>query len=713
MLRKSWLRLAFSRPGLGSRRQAIGPKKRLQLRLEPLETRELLSATITTVAGAGLDGFSGDGGPAINAFLAEPSGVAVDSKGNLFIVDDFNERIRQVAPTGVISTFAGNGTVGDTGDGGPATNAEFQLGDGGGVGVDGKGDVLIADPDKSRVREVTPAGTIIPFAGSFDNQGNSGDGGQAVNADLNTPFAVAVDSKGDVFIADSGNNNIREVNTAGIISTVAGNGTEGFGGDGGPATSAELNMPSDVAVDAKGDLFILDSGNNRVREVTPSGTISTIAGNGTAGFSGDGGLASKAQLNFTLEGGVAVDANGNIIIADSGNNRIREVSSAGIITTVAGNGTAGFSGDNGPGTSAELNNPTGVAVDAKGNLFIGDTFNNRIREVFTGSGSATQLVDVLGLDNQVYAQKIDSNGSSASAYYLAAPGQVLGFRAGHTASGQPELFGVGLDGQLYTAQFDSAGNPTVGYHLVAPGQINSFTLGYDASNDPEVFALGKDSQVYSVRFNSSGQPVTGYTLTHGGQVKSIVVGQDGSKNPELFALGQDNQVYSQKFNASGTSVSGYALTRPGQVQSLGAGSDASGNPELFALGLDNQVYGQKFNANGNSASAYFLTTGGKVQSFVVSHDASGDPELFAVGQDGQVYSEHFNASGTSTSTYALTRPGQVKALSATSDASNDPELFVIGLDNQVYGQKFDSRGNSASNYFFTQPGLVKGLRTTG
>jgi hypothetical protein len=195
------------------------------LRLEALEGRELLAPIITTFAGKREAGFGGDGGPAALAQLDEPSGVTVDANGNVFTVDDFNERIRKVTPAGIISTFAGNGTVGDDGDGGPATNATFQFGSGGGVGVDAQGDVFIADPTKGRVRKVTPDGIIRAFAGTSDfqgGQGTNGDGGPATSAELAAPFAVAVDAQGDAFIADSGENLIRKVTPDGIIHTVAG-----------------------------------------------------------------------------------------------------------------------------------------------------------------------------------------------------------------------------------------------------------------------------------------------------------------------------------------------------------------------------------------------------------------------------------------------------------------------------------------------------------
>ena len=196
---------------------------------------------------------------------------------------------------------------------------------------------------------------------------------------------MAVDASGNLYIADTGNNRIRKVSATGIITTVAGNGSAGYSGDGGPATSAQLDGPEGVAVDGSGNLYIADTCNNRIRKVSATGIITTVAGNGSAGYSGDGGPATSAQLS--LPAGVAVDGSGNLYIADSGNNRIRKVSATGIITTVAGNGSPGYSGDGGPATSAQLNQPAGVAVDASGNLYIADSSNNRIRKV-----SATGII---------------------------------------------------------------------------------------------------------------------------------------------------------------------------------------------------------------------------------------------------------------------------------------------------------------------------------
>ena len=287
------------------------------------------AGTITTVAGNGTAGFSGDGGLATNAGLAYPSSVAVDTAGNFSIADLLNQRVRRVdAATGIITTVAGNGSFGFSGDGGLATNASLAF-----------------------------------------------------------PSSVAVDAAGNVFIADVSNQRIRRVDAAtGIITTVAGNGTFGFSGDGGLAIDASLNDPIGVAVDSAGNLFIADTFNQRIRRVdAATGIITTVAGNGTFGFSGDGGLATDASLSRPTA--AALDSAGNLFIADQSNQRVRRVDAAtGIMTTVAGDGTFGYAGDGGLATDACLKNPAGVAVDSAGNLFIADQSNHRIRHV-EGSGT--------------------------------------------------------------------------------------------------------------------------------------------------------------------------------------------------------------------------------------------------------------------------------------------------------------------------------------
>jgi sugar lactone lactonase YvrE len=334
---------------------------------------------ISTVAGNGTSGYSGDGGPAISAQFWGLICVAVDAAGNLFIADQMNARIRKVTPDGVISTVAGNGTYGYSGDGGPATSA--QIYNPLGVTVDTAGNLFFADNGNGRVRKVTPGGMINTVAGN-GIQGFSGDGGPATSAQFYELFGIAVDAAGNLFLTDTYNARIRKVTPDGVISTVAGEGTPGYSGDSGPATSAQLYWPYGVAVDTSGNLFIADTGNACIRKVTPDGVISTVAGNGIQGFGGDGRAATLAQFHYPY--GIAVDTAGNLFIADMYNARIRKVTPSGRISTVAGNGIQGYGGDGGPATSAELNYPSGVAVDTAGNLFIADQMNSRIRKVMPG-----------------------------------------------------------------------------------------------------------------------------------------------------------------------------------------------------------------------------------------------------------------------------------------------------------------------------------------
>ncbi|MFF8366677.1 RICIN domain-containing protein [Rhodococcus erythropolis] len=275
---------------------------------------------ITTVAGTGDAGAAGDDGPAVVARLDRPYGLALDSTGTLYVSDHNNHQVRKVTTDGRIRTVAGTGTPGSGGDQGPA-----------------------------------------------------------VSAQLDSPREVAVDRAGNLYIADSENHRIRKVTADGQIGTVAGTGTAGFSGDDGLAAAAELNCPYGVAVDSTGNLYIADTDNHRVRQVTPDGQIRTIAGTGTPGFSGDGEPAAAAQLNSPY--GVAVDGAGDLYITDAENHRVRRVAGDGTISTVAGTGTDGFSGDGGPATSAQLNYPFGLAVDCVGALYIADYVNNRVRKV--------------------------------------------------------------------------------------------------------------------------------------------------------------------------------------------------------------------------------------------------------------------------------------------------------------------------------------------
>jgi sugar lactone lactonase YvrE len=454
---------------------------------------------VTTVAG----GFINDGKLATSAALQSPEGGRMDSAGNLYIADQFDHRLRKVSTTGAITTIAGTGIAGYSGDGGPATSAKISFPID--VAIDSKGDILFSDSGNNRIRKISTAGLITTIAGT-GAAGFSGDGGAATSAKLNRPYGLNLDSSGDLYFADNHNQRIRKVDTAGIIHTVAGNGTAGFSGDGGLATSAELNSPDDVLPDSSGNFYITDHLNRRVRKVNSSGMISTFAGNGGGGCSGDGGLATNASFGkptglliysgnlvggvptllvgnacqarirgvnlstniintfagslkgfdgsgnnalsskFLNPGGVMVDASGDLLIGDGGNdevrkvnastkvvtafaggylgnggagtlasldapeniasdksgnlyiaeangNRIRKLSTTGVITTFAGTGVSGYSGDGGKATSAHLWFPYGVTADSTGNVYIADSGNNVIRKVNTAGTITTFAKD--------------------------------------------------------------------------------------------------------------------------------------------------------------------------------------------------------------------------------------------------------------------------------------------------------------------------------
>jgi len=424
--------------------------------------------TIQTVAGSNS---VGDGGPALAAIFSQTEGIAIDSQGNIYVADADNNRVRKIAPDFTISTVAGTGVNGYSGDGGPANQA--ALNQPYGLAVDGNGNLYIADLGNARVREVTTDGKIQTVAGGGTTPFGKAVGGPAINAQLAAPRNVAIDPTGALYISDFGANIVYRVSPAGVLTILAGTGADGYLGDGGSAITAELNAPAGLAVGSDGSVYIADSGNNAIRrvlqgvittvfdvtvptgvaalggslyiaasnyagtiytpfagvpsaldvavdalgdvyfttgqfvvEITVAGATNIIAGSGLSlYYGGDGGPASEAR--FHTPSGIASDGEGNKYIADTANNRVREVTLAGSITTIAGTGTAGADGDGAAATLATLNSPESVAIDAQNNIYIADTGNNKVRKI-TPDGNISTVVDNLAAPEYV---AVDASGN--------------------------------------------------------------------------------------------------------------------------------------------------------------------------------------------------------------------------------------------------------------------------------------------------------------
>lgn len=425
--------------------------------------------TISSVAGIGASGFTGDGGSATAANLAFPAGITFDNSGNFYIGDTANSRVRKVDTNGVITTFAGTGDFGDFGDSGVATKAGMNRPYA--VAFDKAGNLYIADTYNDAIRKVAASsGIISTIAGT--TQGFGGDGGGATGSLLNTPTALVLDAAGNLYIADTNNHRIRKVGTDGNITTFAGNGNAADFGDGGPATSASLNSPEGLAIDNAGNIYVADTASHRIRKITPDGTITTVAGNGSGGFQGDGGPATAASLYYPK--GIAVDPlSGNLYIADWLNSRIRVVTPDGKIYTVAGNGQYAYYGDGGPATSAALRFPWGIAVDASGKVYVADDENSTIRLL-------TPVLPLVSAVPSVVA-KIDSAGvisdASFGGFSAVAPGTWIEIHGSSLAAHARVWTVTDFHGSRAPTSLDGTavtiGGQAAFISYVSPNQINA------------------------------------------------------------------------------------------------------------------------------------------------------------------------------------------------------------------------------------------------
>ena len=426
---------------------------------------------ITTLAGDGFSGYAGDGFQASSAALNHPRGIAIDSTGMVYIADVDNHVIRRVTPAGIISTIAGSGINGFAGENVSALYAAFS--NVMGIALDASGNLYIADSSNQRIRKIGLNGYVTTFAGNGGSGSFSGDGGPATAAALNTPTSLVFDPAGNLYFADSSNQRIRRIDTNGIITTIAGNGREGFSGDGGFATNATMDFPLGLARDAAGNLYFADGNNNRIRKISTGGIISTFVGNGSARYAGDGGLAAIASINIPSD--VAIDGAGNMYVADSGNNRVRKVDPTGIITTITGTGTDGFSGDGGPAAQAMLSFPWGVLTDAAGAVYIADRVNSRIRKiaaVVTGPPVTPALTGTA------------VNGATFVKNVAIAPGAIVTIFGSNLADGVAIAGGAPYPTVLgtTTVTFNGLAAPLF---YVSPGQINAqapFEMGVGAAS---------------------------------------------------------------------------------------------------------------------------------------------------------------------------------------------------------------------------------------
>jgi len=698
------------------------------------------SYIVQTVAGSDN---TGNGGSALSVALGQPEGIAVDQAGNVYVAEAANHRIRKIATDGSIQTIAGTGVAGFAGDGGPASAA--QLNQPYGLALDSEGDLYIADLGNSRVREVAASGVIQTVAGGGALPATStGQGGPATTAQLMQPRNVAIDGSGSLYISDFGANQVYRVTSDGELSLVAGTGTAGFAGVGTSALMAQLNAPAGLAIDSTGALYIADSGNNQVRKVyngviitvfhTPAptgvavdstgmlyvaapsyfgtvvqaisgvasardltvdssgdiyttsgafvleipsgGSVTTIAGSGASpNFAGDGGPATSAELNSPA--GIAVDSSGNWYIADTANNRIRMVNAAGTISTIAGTGTAGSSGDNGPATAAQLNRPQGIAIDSSNNLYVADTGNNEVREI-TPAGTITTIASQL---NNPLSVAVDGQGS----VYIADAGNN---RIVQVTAGTVNTFAK-INGVLAVA-VDAAGDvfaadATQVWQVPANGTATSMVGGLTS---PGALAFASDGTLWIA---DTGANIIRQFSTSGTLTAMAGNGTAGFSGDGGLALAAElNSPAGIAIGASGTVL--FADTGNNRIRSLtpAAASDVATVSPLNAASL----------APGPIAPGEIITI------FGTGFDATNTQLLFD-GQPATLFytnSTQINAlapatlTPNSTTTISIVVDGAGVASSSVSVVAASPGIFTTaGAGGQAAATNQDGTVNSASN----------------
>jgi gliding motility-associated-like protein len=604
---------------------------------------------MSSVAGNGLGGFTGDGGSATAAALNNPYGICYNASGNLFIADFVNNRVRKISTSGIITTVAGSAASGFTGDGGPATSATMS----GPVAVacDAAGNLYIADKNNHRIRMVNSSGIINTVAGN-GSAVFAGDGGPATAGSLNSPSALTFDASGNLYIADLNNNRIRMVNTAGVISTIAGTGSATYSGDGAAATLAGLNNPAALAFDLSGKLYIADKGNNRIRVINTSGIISTIAGNGTSGFSGDGGSATAAQL-LSPEG-ITVSSSGTVYFSDRNNQRIRKVTSAGIISTFAGNGTGSYAGDGAAATSASLNNPVGLAIDGAGNLRIGDCNNNRVRNVPTiatatlcPSSIPLAGIDTLGVNTFSSGSTIACN---ASPFYVFA-----NYGTGGIVDSISSLFSPTLQLDFNTYQSSLGTNGKVSFYengtylsCLGPTVPCAISIGGGTALSGSRWTLYKchnmnGSKAHDIVFSTTGAITTttvNIKSAWTNQIFNSFVWSASGVSSQTVTIPASTNIGSCSFSIAPT------VTNTAAFNDLGNGN-CYVNPQLLALGTYTVTYTFSDTVCTNQFSNYTFSVGLPIVNWTAPKPCLPGPCITLTVNTGSQTTGTWSGSGVS------------------------------------------------------------------
>lgn len=575
----------------------------------------VLAQTVSTFAGSGAAGFNNATGT--SAQFNSPTGTAVDAAGNIYVADKLNHRIRKITSAGVVTTLAGSGVAGFNN----ATGTAAQFDQPNGVAVDGAGNVYVADAGNHRIRKITSVGVVTTLSGS--GMGGFNDGASGAVSQFNFPYSVALDGAGNVYVADFLNHRIRVVDpVSGAASTLAGSGTAGFMDATGAA--AQFNFPTGVALDGAGNVYVADQLNNRIRRITSAGVVTTLAGSGTAGFANGTGISAQ----FSNPAGVALDGAGNVYVADQGNNRIRSITPAGVVSTLAGSGSAGFM--DATGLTAQFNAPAGVAVDGTGNVYVADQSNHRIRMItpppvptitsFTPTTAAAGVTVTINGTNFLGAGAVSFGGVTATSFTVVSATQITAVVATGGASGSVAVTAPGGTATL------------AGFTFIPPPTITSFT--------PTYTGLGTTVTITGTNF-------TGATaVSFGGTAAASFMVVSATQITAVLAAGASGSVSVTAPGGTAT-LAGFTFAPPPTITSF--------TPTSAAIGATVTINGTNFTGatqvrfGGVAATSFMVVSATQITAVVAAGGASGNVQVTAPGGVANLAGFTFIAPPTITS----------------------------------------------------------------